>query len=103
DQYRENLLIFLDQRRERRQPTASAWYWVKIDGNQRYRRTQTYFYGQPGDLLISQLSAIFFDITEFDAEGNIKLVEVARRLRQAFDVEPVTKAFYAAFKDQHQK
>ncbi len=103
DQYRENLLIFLDQRSERGQPTASAWYWVKIDGGKRYRRTQTYFYGQPGDLLISQLSSIFFDIKEFDTEGNVKLVEVARRLQEAFDVEPVTKAFYAAFKDQHQK
>ena len=41
------------------------------------------------------------DITELDAEGNIPVAEVASRLKNALDVERVTKRFFSEFHDQH--
>ena len=52
-------------------------------------------------LFLSKLSGIVFDISEFDATGNVPLVEVARRLRNALDVERVTKRFYEEFYREH--
>jgi hypothetical protein len=43
-----------------------------------------------------------FDLAEFDAEGNVSILEVARRMRAALDVERVVKKFYREFEDQHQ-
>jgi Eco57I restriction-modification methylase/Schlafen, AlbA_2 len=93
----ENLLIFLNRER-----TGSLWYWVKREGGKTYPRRHTFVQGQPGDLLISKLSAMFVDIGELDANGNIPLIDVARRLRQALDIEPVTRKFFDSFKELHQ-
>ena len=57
--------------------------------------------GQPGDLFLSKLNSIFFDIREFDETGKVPLVEVTDRLREALDIERVTKKFYTEFQDQH--
>jgi len=70
----ENLLIFVNQER-----TSSLWYWVKREAGKTFPRQHTFVLGQPGDLLISKLSAMFVDISELDANGNIPLVEVAKR------------------------
>lgn len=64
-------------------------------------RDHSYFKGQPGDLFISKLSGIVFDISDFEKTGDISVVEVARRLKNALDVERVTKRFYGEFQDQH--
>jgi hypothetical protein len=93
----ENLLIFLNAER-----TSSLWYWVKREGGKTFPRRHTFVQGQPGDLLISKLSAMFVDISELDANGNIPLVDVAKRLRQALDIEPVTRKFFDSFKELHQ-
>lgn len=94
--HRENLLIFLDSGR-----TSSVWYWVKRDSGKLTPRSHTYVQGQPGDVLIGKLSAMFVDMSELDADGNLELVEAARRVKQALDVEPVTKKFFSDFQGMH--
>jgi hypothetical protein len=94
--HHENLLIFLDAAR-----TQSVWYWVKRQDGKNLPRDHFYIKGQPGDLFLSKLSGIVFDISEFDAAGNVPLLEVATRLREALDVERVTKRFYEEFYREH--
>ncbi len=108
----ENLLIFTDTVR-----TQSLWYWVKREVGKSHARDHLYVKGQPGDLFLSKLAALVVDISELDAQGNIPLTEVARRLKDALDVERVTKKFYGDFdiqrleftglidgiKDEHQR
>ena len=93
--YAENLLIFLDQ--ERRQ---SLWYWVKRDGNKLYRRDHLFVKGQTGDLFLSKLGGLVVDITEFE-QNQVSVISAARKLKEAFDIERVTKQFYKDFKDLH--
>lgn len=95
-QHHENLLVFLDRNR-----TQSLWYWVKREGNKTFPRQHLYVQGQPGDLFLSKLGGIVFDIGDFDQAGHIPVIEVAGRLKQALDVEPITKKFYSEFSDQH--
>ena len=92
----ENLLIFLDEDR-----TQSLWYWVKRQDGKMLPREHLYVQGQPGDLFVSKLGQMVFDISEFDAGGNVSLLDVARRVRAALDVERITKRFYSDFQDQH--
>ena len=92
----ENLLIFTDAAR-----TQSLWYWVKREAGKSRPRDHLYVKGQPGDLFLSKLAALVVDISELDAKGNIPLTEVARRLKNALDVERVTKAFFRDFQTQH--
>src|SRR5579859_2095052 len=96
-QFHEHLAIFLDRARD---PTQSLWYWVKRDGAKRYPREHLYVKGQPGDLFVSKLGGMVVDISELDERGNLSVVEAARRVREALDVERVTKEFYNHFKDQ---
>ena len=44
---------------------------------------------------------MMFDLGDFDVEGNVSVVDVARKVRAALDVERVTKRFYDAFQKQH--
>jgi hypothetical protein len=96
--HHENLLIFLDAAR-----TQSLWYWVKRQDSKNLPRDHFYIKGQPGDLFLSKLGGIVFDISEFDESGNISVIEVAERLRRALDVERVTKKFYGEFQAEHIK
>ncbi|MGE0825388.1 MAG: DNA methyltransferase [Candidatus Binatia bacterium] len=41
------------------------------------------------------------DLSEFDETGTVPVVEVASRLKNALDVEKVTKKFYKEFSEQH--
>lgn len=95
----ENLLIFTD----RRAGTASQslWYWVKHEDGKARRRDHLYVKGQPGDLFLGKLAALVVDIGELDVKGNLPLTEVTRRLKNALDVEQVTKAFFRDFQEQH--
>jgi hypothetical protein len=94
--HHEHLLLFLDAKR-----TQSLWSWLKRDDGKERPRTHLYVKGQPGDLFLSKLDALVFELGEFDPEGRVPIVEVSRRLRDALDVEKVTRKFYAAFKAQH--
>lgn len=92
----ENLLIFLDHDKRRSQ---SLWYWVKRDGGKRLPREHLYLKGQPGDLFLGKLDAMVIELDELRADGTLPLLEVTERLRNALDVERVTRRFYKEFSD----
>lgn len=92
----ENLLIFLDA-----ESSQSLWYWVKREDGKAYPREHLYVRNQPADLFLSKLNAMVVDISEFDEAGNLPVTAVANRLRDALDVERVTKKFYKEFQQQH--
>lgn len=94
--FHEHLLIFVDKDR-----TQSLWYWIKREDGKAFPRDHFYLKGQPGDLFLSKLSGIVFEITELDQAGNVPVFEVAQRLRRALDVERVTKKFYSEFYQEH--
>jgi N-6 DNA Methylase len=96
--HHEHVLVFID--RDRRK---SVWSWILRKEGRDHPRTHYYFHGQPGDLFIGKLDAMMFDLGDFDAEGNVSVVKVARRVREALDVERVTKDFYAEFQKQHER
>ena len=93
----ENLLIFVDNKRIR-----SLWYWVKREENKSYIRDHLYVKGQSGDLFLSKLASLVFDLTEFE-DDTLFVVEIAHRLKETFDVERVTKKFYKEFQEQHKE
>lgn len=94
--HHEHLLIFVDTAR-----TQSLWYWVKREDGKLRPRDHLYFKGQPGDLFISKLGGMVFELGELDETGNVSVVEVASRLKAALDVERVTKRFYGEYEEQH--
>ena len=94
--HQENLLIFINAGRN-----ESLWYWVKRDDGKSYPRDHYFEIHQPGDLFLSKLSALVFEIGELDPTGDIPVLEVAKRLREALDIERVTKKFYDEFQAQH--
>lgn len=94
--HHENILIFCDAQR-----SQSLWYWVKRVEGRLQPREHIYVRGQPGDLFLSKLSGIFFDLSDFDDAGHVGLVEVLRRLGDSLDVERVTKHFFTEFQEQH--
>ncbi len=94
--HHENVLIFVD-----RQRSQSLWYWAKRQDSRILPRDHIFMRGQPGDLFLSKLSGIHFDISDFDLDGNVSLVQVTGRLKEALDVERVTKRFYTEFQKQH--
>ena len=71
----ENIIIFVDSRR-----TQSLWYWVNHENGKSYPREHLYVKGQPGDLFISKISSMVFDISRFE-EGDISILEVAESMR----------------------
>src|SRR6266568_6565265 len=93
--HHENLLIFVDNQR-----TQSRWYWVKREDGKLRPREPLYVRGQPGDLFLSKFRSMFFDMSEFDEAGNVPIVKVAERLKEAFDVQPVTKKFFREYDTQ---
>lgn len=102
--YTENLLIFTDQKAA---PSQSQWYWVKRDkhpdtGKPRLiPRRHEYFRGQPVELFASKLQGMVVELSELDATGRIPVLEAARRIANALDVEKTTKKFFTAYQQQH--
>lgn len=102
-EYHENLCVFLDRADK---ATQSFWVWTNRDRDEhgkvrRIYREHTYFRGQPADLFISKLQALVVELSELDEKGNLPVVEVARRMKDALDVERVTKKFYKGYQDEH--
>ena len=100
----ENLLIFTNQQHEASQ---SQWYWVKRDKHPETckprltSRRHEYFKGQPVDLFASKLQAMVVELSELDTAGRLPVLEAARRIAAALDVEKTTKKFFKAYQDQH--
>ena len=83
------------------QRSQSLWYWAKREDRKIVPRTHIYVRGQSGDLILSKLAALTVDFEDFDESGNVPLLEVTDRLKQALDIERVTKKFYGEFQEQH--
>jgi len=92
---REHLLIFEDIGQYQ-----TLWSWPRFEGGKLLARTHLYVKGQPGDLFLSKLSNIYFDLNELDETGAADLVTVTKRLKKALDVSPVTREFYKVFSQQ---
>jgi hypothetical protein len=92
----ECLLIFIDANR-----TQSLWYWIKREGGKSIVREHLFTSGQPGDLFISKISAMVFELSEYDSDGRVALMEVSDRLKTALDVQKVTKRFFTEFQTIH--
>jgi len=81
-------LIFIDKRPK---PTKSIWYW------RGGKQPREHYY-----LFLSKLSALFVDMAELeDSGGDLFVVKVSEKLKNALDVETVTKKFYQDFQNQH--
>ncbi len=93
----EHVLVFCD--RDRSQSVLS---WARREGEKLAPRSHSYFKGQPGDLFLSKLSSLVVDIADLDAQGSVDIGAVATRLREALDVERVTRRFYKEFQEQHE-
>ncbi|HQF54374.1 MAG TPA: ATP-binding protein [Fibrobacteria bacterium] len=96
--YHENLLIFLDRFKD---PTQSLWHWVRTEGKRSVVREHAYLKGQSGDLFLTKLSSLVVELAELDDSGDLRVVEVLKRLRDALDIEHVTKKFFTDFKNRH--
>lgn len=96
----ENFLIFTDRQENASQ---SQWYWVKRGKNpetgkpQNTPRRHDYFRGQPVDLFASKLQAMVVELSELDTEGRLPVLEAARRIQAALDVDKTTKKFFTAY------
>ena len=105
-QHAENILIFTDSREAASQ---SQWYWVKrgrdeATGKPKLTpRRHDYFRGQPVDLFASKLQAMVVELSELDASGRMPVLEAARRIQAALDVDKTTKKFFARYSEQHAK
>jgi hypothetical protein len=100
----ENLIIFTEQQKR---PLQSQWYWVKrskdpATGKPKLTpRRHEYFARQPVDLFASKLQAMVVELSELDATGRLPVLEAARRIQAALDVDKTTKKFFTAYQQQH--
>lgn len=94
--HHENLLIFVDAERAR-----SDWYWVRREDGRELPRSHEYLRGQPGDAFFSRIAPLLFEIADFDDNGDVRVIDVATRLKLGLDVEAVTKKFYPDYQRQH--
>ena len=87
----EHMIIFVDA-----EHTLQVWQWVRREsGKPEACREQQYHSGRRGDSLLQRLQAIAFSLEE---EESLGVTKVASRVRQAMDVEKVTKQFYERFR-----
>lgn len=93
--HHENLVIFLDHER-----TQSLWLWVKKENKKLIPREHSYMKGQPGDLFVSKLAAMFVDISEYDEHGHLDILEASKKIYKALDIEKTTKKFYTEYASQ---
>jgi hypothetical protein len=91
----EHVLIFVDEKR-----TQSVWFWVKRDGSKRFPREHHFFKGQPGDLFISKLASMAVDLSELDDSGQLPLLEAAKKVQRALDIERVIRKFFKDYDEE---
>ena len=91
---REHIIVYTTHDR-----AAQHWQWVKREpGRPDRSRLHIYHRDQPGEALIQKLEHLVFTL---DEEDGLTIVDVSGRVREAFDVEKVTKKFYVHFKNEH--
>ena len=90
----EHLLCYVTQDGRR-----VAFVWARDRGGKRVElRTLPYDQGTPARTTIERLAALAFRLDEFDLFGHIAPNTVIERLNAAFDVEAVTKQFFATYR-----
>jgi hypothetical protein len=91
----EHLLIFADA-----DETMLTWLWVsRVSGQPVITRTHTWHKRTSGEALRQKLSRILFTLDEEEA---LTISAVTVRIRDAFDRDRLSKAFYDKFKAQHE-
>jgi hypothetical protein len=91
--YYEHIIIYCDAAE-----TTQVWQWVKREkGKPAASREHQFFKSQSGESLIQKLNGLVFCLGDLDEEGNIPITRVVGPVRQAFDVDRVTKKFYERF------
>ena len=90
----EHLLCYVTQGGRR-----LALVWARDRGGKQVElRTLPYDQGIPARTTIERLAALAFRLTEFDMFGQLAPSTVIERLNAAFDVEAVTKQFFATYR-----
>ncbi len=91
---REHIIIYIDAGRDHQ-----IWQWAHREPGQPTTYREYDLYGeQSGESLIQRLPTIAFTLEE---EDEITIVQVAGRVRRAFDVDSVTRHFYERFTVEH--
>jgi type I restriction-modification system DNA methylase subunit len=94
DYSKSHLLVFGDEGK-----TQQTWMWVRQElGKPLAPRFEQYQVGQTAERLLQKLEALAIAFAE---EEKLTLVEVAQRVKKAFDVEKVTKKFFTRFEKEH--
>jgi hypothetical protein len=94
DYSKSHLLVFGDEGK-----TQQIWMWVRQEpGKPLAPRFEQYQVGQSAERLLQKLEALAI---AFEEEEKLTLVEVAQRVKKAFDVEKVTKKFFTRFEKEH--
>ena len=94
DYSKSHLLVFGDEGK-----TQQIWMWVRQEpGKPLAPRFEQYQVGQSAERLLQKLEALAIAFAE---EEKLTLVEVAQRVKKAFDVEKVTKKFFTQFEKEH--
>ena len=76
-----------------------AFVWARNRGGKRVEmRTLPYEQGSSARTTIERLAALAFHFDEFDHFGAVAPTRVLERLNMAFDVEAVTKQFFATYR-----
>lgn len=89
-----HLLVFGDEAK-----LGQVWMWVRQEaGKPLATRFAQYRVGQSGERLLQKLDDLVVAFTE---EDGLTLVDVAQRVKKAFDVETVTKKFFIRFEKEH--
>jgi hypothetical protein len=94
DYSKSHLLVFGDEGKQQQ-----TWMWVRQEpGKPLAPRFEQYQVGQSAERLLQKLEAL---AVAFEEEEKLTLVEVAQRVKKAFDVEKVTKKFFTRFEKEH--
>ena len=89
----EHLIVFVDEAK-----TTQLWQWVKREvGKPVACREHPFHVGQGGDPILQRLRTL---AVALDEEEGLTIGAVASRVRQAMDVERLTKRFYERFKKE---
>jgi hypothetical protein len=96
DYSKSHLLVLGDEGK-----TQQTWMWVRQElGKPLAPRFEQYQVGQSAERLLQKLEALAIAFAE---EEKLTLVEVAQRVKKAFDVEKVTKKFFTRFEKEHEQ
>jgi hypothetical protein len=89
----EHILVFVNQNR-----TDTLWRWLKRQDKKTLSREHEYHKGQTGNLFIAKIAGLFTDISEL--EQDLTIVDVANKMKNALDIEKVTKKFFKEYQER---